>query len=136
MINQASCSTTTCANGPLNIGTGNDFVIRTPNAPGVDPACASRCPSGGYVFGVGLDFANGGPWITIGVGAPWEIVSGSRSPFCADSTSQVTTTGCLSFATATNPNVYIMTKDPNAPARNITVLHTSTMQVCPPDGGI
>jgi len=134
------CPMATCGISPFQImfDPGQAFVIRTPDAPGTDPSCVSACPADGYVYGLGLDSTAGGNyWLQVAVGSPWEIITNSGAPYCTDSTSKVST-NCVSFATAqvVSPTFYVMTKDPNAPARNIIITSSSTQIPCPADGGI
>lgn len=111
------------------------LVVRTPEAPGVDPRCTSLCPSDGYVYGVGLSLSVE-PWVLVEVAPPWEIITSSQTPYCADSLAKVSTVACAAVATHVNGNVYVMTRDPAAPARNITLTGYSTQPSCPADGGI
>ena len=129
------CSTAACGGGGVVTGQGS-FVVRTPERPGTDPACTAACPSDGYVYGLRFDIGLSATWLLVEVGPPWEIVWGSSTPFCTDSTSLVSTTGCAAVAKAGSPTVYVMTKDPNAPARNITFIAAFTQPSCPTDGGM
>jgi hypothetical protein len=96
------------------------FEIRTPEAPGVDPNCDPLCPGKGYVYGVGFLVSNQNPFpngTIVKVSPPWVIVYGSsNTSFSCD----YTVTNCAEFLTGNTGPVYIMTKDPNAPARNAT----------------
>ena len=126
------CPWATCAAGPTNLTTsGVNLTTRTADAPGTDPQCASRCPSGGYVYGFGFTLDAANPWVQIQVGPPWDIITNSQSPYCTDANSSVSTTGCATIATLVNPTVYIMTRDPSAPARNISFIGSSTQPTCP-----
>jgi hypothetical protein len=131
-----ACAMATCGSGSISAEMfAQACVVRTPNAPGTDPSCASLCPADGYVYGLGFSTSQSSNWLMVTVGSPWEVVAGSQTPYCTDSTSKVTT-NCASFATAVTSAFYVMTKDPNAPARNITVTPSLTQTPCPPDGGI
>jgi hypothetical protein len=126
------CSSATCDNGPLSHNQlGPVGIVRTPGSPGVAAKCTSLCPSGGYVYGLGFDFTSLGSFVKVQVGTPWEIVAHSQTPYCADANAIVTTTGCAVIGIAVDPFVYVMTKDPNAPARNITFQASSTQPACP-----
>jgi hypothetical protein len=76
------------------------------------------------------------PAARVHVAPPWEIITSSQAPYCTDSTSTVATGACAAVATHVNANVYVMTRDPNAPARNITFTALTSKPSCPPDGGI
>jgi hypothetical protein len=105
------------------------FIVRTPQAPGSDPNCATQCDAGGFSYGLGYTVyrPSGGPAFTARVGAPWVIVK-SQVPFCTDSYSQVG--NCESFPTSYGSYILVMTADPNAPARNVS-FDTATAQPCP-----
>jgi hypothetical protein len=91
------------------------------------------CPSGGYVYGLGFSLSVD-PWVLVEVAPPWEIITSTQTRYCADSSAQVST--CAAVATQVNGNVYVMTRDPAAPARNITFTGSSTKPSCPADGGV
>ncbi len=132
-----TCGMATCGSGPVSLNDNNgwSFVIRTPGQPGSDPACATACAADGFVYGFGFTLDPSIPTpFDITVGAPWEIVLHSQAPYCTDSNSTLGTNGCA-FSGALYPQtVYVMTKDPNAPARNITFTVVN-QPMCPPDGG-
>jgi hypothetical protein len=96
------------------------YRIRTPEGPGIDPNCAAQCPAGGYVYGIGVktNTAYTGSSFIVKVGAPWEIIQGSQVPYCSD-TNSLPPRQCAWFANLSPTPIYIMTKDPNAPARDI-----------------
>jgi hypothetical protein len=116
------------------------IVLRTPNAPGVDPACAARCPGSGYVYGMGFTIGGTGPmgYVQVTVGAPW-IMVWAGDPYCdyfdASGPGQ-TMTGCLTGLVKGGDYFYVLTKDPNAVARNIEVSFSGTPFTCPADGGV
>ncbi|HLK39864.1 MAG TPA: hypothetical protein VKU41_24075 [Polyangiaceae bacterium] len=89
--------------------------VRTPPAPGVDPACSAACASGGFVYGVGVQVSGGG--FVVKAPPPWQIIANSQTPFCPDAHS--TTSSCAYFPTNATGTLYLVTHDPNAPARNI-----------------
>ncbi len=135
------CRPATCGHGPMFLPQGwTSGVIRTPDAPGTDPSCASACPSGGaYAYGLGFAYADmgaGGTFL-VTVAPPWEIVT-ETVPYCSeyDGGSAYVTTNCQWGNLYGTTVFYVMTKDPNAPARNITITLSSGSQSCPADGGI
>ena len=71
------------------------------------------------------------------VASPWEIVT-ETVPFCSqyDGGGAYVTTNCQWGYILGTTVFYVMTKDPNAPARNITITLSSGSQACPADGGI
>jgi hypothetical protein len=129
-----SCSEAKC--GPmavLKLPSSDQFPtsVRTPNAPGVDPNCQSQCPKDGWVYGIGLqiDTTYKDPFV-VKVGAPWEIIHASETPYCTD-THNYPPSPCAYVDPVGNANpIYIMTKDPNAPARNISFI-IATATSCP-----
>jgi hypothetical protein len=127
------CTDSTCSTGPFMVrDQGVDsFIVRTPDHPGSNATCATRCPGSGFAYGVGvtLDPTHVTP-VQVTVGPPWEIVGYSTTPYCPDSNSTVATTGCLFLNALAGGSIYIMTKDPNAPARNVTFTLANPQQ-CP-----
>jgi hypothetical protein len=104
-------------------------LFRTPNAPGTDPQCLTAC-SQGYVYGfgfrVGLGFS-----IIVRVGDPWVIIAHSLQPYCTDSNSLVLSHCARIDLSPTHAEyVFVMTKDPNAPARNITIQVVTGNEAC------
>lgn len=96
------------------------FIFRTPDKPGVDPACATDCKPAttvayGLLFTVQLPYIKNGYRVI--VSSPWRIRHpGGVSPFCAD---LAPTIGC---AYGDSYGEYLIeTTDPNAPARNVTI---------------
>jgi hypothetical protein len=133
-----NCSGATCGAGPITIPPNEArFTVRTPNAPGMDPSCALKCSSAGYVYGLGFSMSNLGPGyrvLLVSVGPPWEIL-GSSVPYCNAQFSSVAT-GCVATAVGAADSLYVMTKDPYAPARNIEFYFpTDQSTTCSPDGG-
>jgi hypothetical protein len=127
----ANCSLATC--GPtvtVNLLPFSvPYIVRTPEAPGVDPHCATQCPGSGYVYGLGFNVDGTNPnSLIVRVGEPWEIIEYSRTPFCNDSHGYVKT-GCAILPDPIGM-IFIMTKDPNAPARDISFDLAGT-QTCP-----
>jgi len=136
----STCLTASCGGGPMALPQNSPvMVVRTPDAPGTDPACTAACAASGYAYGLGFTFPGIGPVgaVLITVGPPWEIVIGG-DPYCDyyDAGQGSVTQGCVSADWQGGDSFFIMTKDPNAAARNITISFTSTLQVCPPDGGV
>jgi hypothetical protein len=118
---------------PLSLGLGTT-VMRTPDAPGTDPNCAVQCPNGDYVYGIGLQISASLGDLLVRVGSPWEIIEYSQKPFCADSHAVVATNCAYVYVPATSgvvEDLYIMTKDPGAPARNITFEGANGKTSCP-----
>lgn len=137
---EAACTAASCGFGPITLpNQGQSFVIRTPDAPGQDQRCTSGCPGSGFAYGVGIKVPGTGPAgaITITVGAPWEIVYGG-DPYCDyyDAGQGAVFSGCISGYTQGGDTYYVMTKDPSAPARNITITISAQPVTCPPDGGV
>jgi hypothetical protein len=125
------CTAASCSGAPIALPTiaAEYYVVRTPNAPGADPACAQNCSSGSYAYGLGFQLNTNQPnGVSVTVGSPWVIVQ-SSTPYCpeADAAAQ---TGCV-YIDVYKP-VYVLTTDPNAPARNITFYASPT---CPADAG-
>jgi hypothetical protein len=128
------CANLTCSSV---VGAGTGFyppsytdVFRTPNAPGTDPKCTTICPFP-YAYGFGFT-VSAATSIIVRVGDPYVIIAHSARPFCADSQSIVK----MSCARIDIPpthyeEVYVMTNDPNAPARNITVTLVTGNETCP-----
>jgi hypothetical protein len=128
------CSDATCGSGPATLqeNYGLSFVVRTPGHPGIDPACVSDCPDGGFVYGLGLTLNPQAPAIfDITVGPPWKIIQHSNTRYCTANGSTLAT-GCA-VAYGFPQTIYVVTDDPNAPARNITFSVVST-PTCPPAG--
>jgi hypothetical protein len=97
------------------------YQFRTPEAPGALSACTTQCPGSGYVYGLGFQIDTAYPGaFTVKVGPPWEVIKYSKLPYCTDATSFVVKT-CAYLAYPPSGYVFIMTKDPNAPARNVLV---------------
>jgi hypothetical protein len=46
------------------------------------------------------------PWVQVEVVPPWEIITSTQTPYCADSSAQVSTGPCAAVATQVNGNVY------------------------------
>ncbi len=110
------------------------YVIRTPSGPGTDAACASQCPGSGYVYGLGFVIPDGPPYrdpptaFQVSVDPPWVIITDSPSvssghfptrPYCDVPDADVES-NCVSFVPGASGSIYVMTKDPAAPARNIS----------------
>jgi hypothetical protein len=115
-------TTTVMVGWDQGVHTGFPYSLRTPEAPGIDPNCVTQCPSGGYVYGFGLNtnMPYGFGAYTVKVGAPWEIIQASQVPYCTDAHS-FPPRQCVWDDNASPDQFYIMTKDPNAPARNIVI---------------
>jgi hypothetical protein len=116
-------------------------TVRTPDAPGVDQHCATDCPDGGFVYGLGFKVPGpqGYPMgaVTVTVGSPWQIIAGG-DPYCDYSDAfgpGRVWTGCASFDVVGGSSFDVMTTDPSAVARNIKITFTASPQMCPPDGG-
>jgi hypothetical protein len=135
----STCSMVTCASSAtvmLNLGnSGDSTIVRTPDHPGTDPNCRTQCDSGPYVYGMGFILEPPFFPVLITVGSPWVILTeGGAQPFCNVSGS-VISQGCY-FLGQRTPNslpqpVYIMTSDPEAPARNITFFQENVVMGCP-----
>jgi hypothetical protein len=136
-----ACSGVSCGKAPLanavTIRNYSDlpYVIRTPDHPGVDPACETMCAQPGVTdtvpvyairFDVAMQWAT--PGVRLVVGAPWKIdyFVNSSSQVCggADSVS-----GCELLPYEFNP-IVVWTDDPNAPSRNIVIEETDAGK-CP-----
>jgi hypothetical protein len=110
------------------------FTFRTPDAPGIDPNCATQCPGGGFAYELGFT-ANAlvarGDGLKITVAPPWEIIVGSQAPFCTDQTAKPPQS-CVAIGPTYKGSILIVTKDPAAPARNVLVEGVAPgANVCP-----
>ena len=145
VVGSGSCAGATCAGGPLKItvaaADGVPTIVRTPDRPGVDPACAAACPMGGYVYGLGLEYPGSEMPIMVTVGPPWELFIGFNNtlycPFfdAGKGGSTPVKTSCLSETFVNDEIIFVMTKDPNAPARDISITFGQST-TCPADGGV
>jgi hypothetical protein len=123
MSDETMCRAAACNGGGSAIaGSTRGSVDRTPNAPGIDPRCAADCPTDPWAYGLSVTFLGGGglPPYTVKVSPPWYLLTGTSTPFCPTSSSPPVT-NCLAFDATQNEQVYVVTCDPSAPARNITV---------------
>ena len=117
-------------------------VFRTPQGPGTQqsfPSCTSPVLDG-VVYGLTFAFvAQPDATVVLRVAEPWEIVVGS---YPHDPTGGYTS--CPSFSASTfvgcaivSPSpeadtfAYVVTKDPNAPSRNITFAYADDGGACP-----
>lgn len=126
----AMCSAVTCdvtVHAALPQG---GALVRTPETPGSDPKCAARCPGGSVVYGMGFDASTQQTGWIIRVGAPWKVIVGSQTPFCADAHAQPPAT-CRGVPPSYSGAVYFVTDDPNAPARNVTIEEANGANACP-----
>jgi hypothetical protein len=122
----ADCAQTTCAPAPrLTLGWTQStpltlpYVLRTPDEPGVDPNCEAQCPGQGFAYGLGfkVDASRSGA-LQLKVAPPWFIIVATETPYCADQHA-APPQQCI-WISSTDPRpIYIMTKDPQAPARNV-----------------
>jgi hypothetical protein len=126
ILNDSDCQSATCAGGktlsayPYNLDSTAE-VIRTPSTPGTDPVCAANCPSVGwaYAFGVTVNPQSPAQNYKISVAAPWQLLVESTTN-CLDA-SFYQPISCLNFYSSASQTFYVLTKDPNAPARNLTI---------------
>lgn len=141
----APCATATCENGPIilmPLQAGFTQILRTPAAAGNDPACATDCPDGGYAYGLGIQFwgtTGDGPMgnVHMTVAPPWFIIYGGTRYCDYRDSGPGYTASCVNDTFIGGEVFYIMTKDPNAPATNVTIKYTgNSFQNCPADGGI
>jgi hypothetical protein len=105
------------------------FEVRTPDRPGTDPRCVTQCPGDGYVYGLGLHM----DWIgniKLSVGPPWVIVRNDTTKMLCDANAKVFQ-GCAVFESPPTQPVFIMTQDPNAPARNVMIYQSNNTNVIP-----
>jgi hypothetical protein len=100
------------------------YLIRTPEHPGIDGACAAACGAGNIAAGIGFTVspsmrdASFEVTIAVRVSPPWMIVGPkSLRPFCMDPGTTIRD-ACALFHPSQGP-LFIVTKDPNAPARNV-----------------
>ena len=125
-----SCPQSTCGKMvTAQAAPGVPNYLRTPPAPGVDPACAAACPSGGFVWGVGVQVLTGD--FIVKTPPHWQVIANSQTPFCPDSHS--TTSSCAYFPHNAMGILYLVTDDPNSPARNIE-FRAASSNTCPPEG--
>ncbi len=141
MVLSPSCANATC--GPTVRASLSDppFIfdqhpqsIRTPDAPGIDPNCTAQCPSWGFVYGLGFQI----PQVTspndtfyrvvVRVGPPWQLGSFAQ-PYCPRVSANVHD-GCIDLVGG-GQSIFVMTKDPNAPARNISLDYGPSAKGCP-----
>jgi len=132
----AACQTITC--GPTlnvtlgwnqNVPTDPPYVVRTPEAPGVDPNCATQCPGQGFVYGMGfkVDPSSSGSFV-MKVDPRGSWFTAPPLPFARGPT---TLPGqCIWIANTDTRPVYVLTTDPNAPARNIHLELSNDPHVC------
>ena len=126
----AACQKATCsALGTLMSGslgqTGfPEYIIRTPANPGTDPTCATDCPAHPWAYGISATLAadNGTPY-KVTVSPPWYLV-GTTTPFCTNAMF-TSVTPCINFDGLVDEVVYIVTMDPNAPARDVVIQQAS-----------
>jgi hypothetical protein len=129
-------STTTCDQskcGPtvtvdLPDSSALPFFVRTPNAPGVDPTCAAECPSESWVYGLGFQLTQIPYAWTVKVDPPWMIFVAQVGPYCANMA--FTPRNCITLQPGTSGTLFVMTTDPNAPARNI-LFDSANQASCP-----
>ncbi len=116
--------------GSVNSGYGT-WVIRTPSMPGSDSTCATDCPAQPWAFGlsvtVGPSYGHKGYAVT--VAPPWYLITGTNTPFCPKNSTMLPP-NCLWFDGTTSELLYVVTNDPNAPARNVTFQYAS-QGMCP-----
>jgi hypothetical protein len=138
MSGHQPCNLALCETGPVTLSLGfNPVRARTPDKPGVDPQCASRCPSEGYVYGIGFkitDLPQASTNVVISVGPPWQIVL-SNIPYCPNGL-YPPQKNCVETYVEEGQPVYIVTTDPEAPARNVYFNYFSSSTACPADGGV
>ncbi len=127
------CQQMTCAmGGTYTDGAATNYpatwFIRTPEAPGIDSTCARDCPSSPWVYGLSVTLGadTRAPVDQMGykvaVPPPWFVVSGTTTPFCPISTSPAA--GCAWFDGSRDTTFYLVTGDPNAPARNVSIQYS------------
>jgi hypothetical protein len=135
---EAECSQVTC--GPTvsmtitNINQSAHRVIRPLQAPGVDPNCAAECGPGQLVYGMGFTLpadplAQRG-WV-VRVSPPWQILFDGSKPFCANNGAHGPFQCVEGLAPGYAENFFIVTADPSAPARNVTIDQFNGSNGCP-----
>jgi hypothetical protein len=136
----ANCARVSCAGkGTLSAGVpvlANTSVVRTPRAPGVDPLCADDCPSHSWAYGLSITVTANTPPnqgiqpYKVTVSPPWYLISGTSTPFC-QALDASGPTGCLWFDGSSGETIYVVTNDPNAPARNVVFQDSANPSACP-----
>jgi hypothetical protein len=106
------------------------FVLRTPDHPGVDPACPPCAqgakPAYAMLVRINLPFVNHGLRIT--VGAPWRVGTYfSSDPFCVLGAPK---SGCR-YVSVGSFDLLVSTDDPNAEARNVMIEDAPSSSPCP-----
>lgn len=142
-----ACLPATCGHGPITLPYPSgllpqSFVIRTPEAPGTDPNCALDCPGSGYAYGIGIELPGTGvqgggfqltvepPWMIVGFGKPYcdyQVVDDAEAPGAVAS-------HCWWADTVGGYQLFVVTTDPNAPARNIRITSYLSATECPEGG--
>ncbi len=116
---QLNCSRVRCGSSLTSMVVVKDadlpFVLRTPDKPGVDPACPTSCSSGSFAYGMHLRISTLGSTFKITVGAPWAVFDVGGDPFCP------ATTHGQCFTATSSYGFLVGTTDPNAPTRNVLI---------------
>jgi hypothetical protein len=134
---EPQCSQVTCGpsvNMTLSLPV-QASVIRTPQAPGMDPNCATQCGPGTLTYGMGFSvpYKSSAPqgWVAR-VSPPWQIVTNPTTPFCHDGPYVVGPAQCVRVgANGVNETMFLVTSDPSAPARNVTLTMFNGSNGCP-----
>jgi hypothetical protein len=121
----ASCSLVSCANPnnsyfPIYETKDLPFLMRTPDRPGFDPACARRCGTNAPAYAMAAQLLL--PWgtkVRVRVSAPWRIVDpDSNRQFCS---SPREWTQCRHITVSGGNIVLVVTDDPSSPSRNVVI---------------
>ncbi len=136
---QSSCSDIACQSASevdLPSVDGPEYV-RTPSQPGMNVNCSVCSTSTAYSFTIRADTYQVASYhLRVTVSPPWSLATGysATNPLCYDS---ATATQCAIIAQGSStaggpyPWVYVVTNDPNAPARNIVIEQSVDGGDCP-----
>jgi len=116
---QLNCSRVKCGSSLTSMVVVKDadlpFILRTPEKPGVDPACPTSCSAGGLAYGMHLRVSTLGTTFKLSVGVPWAIYDIGGDPFCP------ATNHGQCFTATSSYEFLVGTTDANAPVRNVLI---------------
>jgi hypothetical protein len=129
------CPMATCPKGLLVVehalSWDRPWIIRTPDSPGVDPLCMQQCPSWQFGFVLGFGISNSRQPLRIRVPPPWKVVVlPTYSQFCPLPDAGAASS-CVEVGRVDVGEVFVVTDDPAAPARNVEFLISQTQPTCP-----
>jgi hypothetical protein len=125
-LSTTSCSQARCGSGGQAASISfisSPLAVRTPDAPGTDPDCATECPGGGVAYAM-TDLLVVSKDVDVRVAAPWAVYfqpANGPTPF-PTCPLPAQTSSCVHVpASATEGALFIVTNDPQAPARNVYI---------------